>query len=433
MDKKRTFQSIISLKQKDMVSRLFERDLQLPIDSGHIITVPGVRRCGKSSLMELVVSQLVEHGIDKCRILWIGFDDERLRNITSDDLNDIITGYMEMYPDIEMKDVYMFFDEIQYVDGWELFVLRIFKSYCKNIFVSGSNASLLSAELSTALRGWPIEYEEFPLSFAEYCRFRNVAVEMFSEEGQAYLVRAFQGFLMDGGYPEVVLSANETLKNKLLQSYFNAMLFRDLVDRYGLTNLPAVRYFIKRVMTNLSKPTSINSIYNELKSQGIKVARERLYGLAEQCCSIYLFFRLPKYSKSIVKENSSFPKFYVVDSGLWRSVLTPQSEEKGKLLENAVYLHLRRNMSPSTKLYYYSDKKECDFVVQEYDCVKTLIQVTWSLLEGGTREREIGGLLECAKVTNCNELLIITYNEEENIELSGKTVRVIPAWRWMLA
>ena len=143
--------------------------MELPIDSGQIITVPGVRRCGKSSLMMLAINRLIENGIDKKKILWIGFDDERFHGMGTEGLDDVITSYMEMHPDIPIKEVYMFFDEIQLIDNWELFVLRVYKNYCKNIFVSGSNAQMLSGELSSALRGWPLEYEAFPLSFHEFC------------------------------------------------------------------------------------------------------------------------------------------------------------------------------------------------------------------------------------------------------------------------
>lgn len=432
MNIKRTFQAIISLKQNDIPLSLIERDLELPIDSGHIITIPGVRRCGKSSLMELAIARLLTKGVKKQHILWISFDDERLRDITADDLDDILIGYREMYPDIDLKTTYMFFDEIQNIKDWELFVLRVYKSYCKNIFVSGSNASMLSEELSTALRGWPLEYEEFPLSFSEYCRFKNISIDKYSEQGQATLVNAFNEYLREGGYPEVVLSNNESIKSKLLQSYFNAMLFRDLIERYQLSNVQAVRYFIKRIMCNLSKPTSINAVYNDLKSQNIKATKERLYELADQCCSIYLLFRLSKYNRSFAKENQAQPKYFVVDNGLWRSVLVPQNEENGKLLENAVFLHLRRKLFPNKKLYFYSDKKECDFVVQEADTVQTLIQVSWSLSDPSTRRREIEGIVEAHKATGCTNLYILTNNEEEEIKVDNLSIHVMPVWRWML-
>ena len=155
--------SLIALKQSEIPFNVIPRDLELPTDTGQIITVPGVRRCGKSSLMMLAINALVQHGVAKERILWIGFDDERLHDMGTEGLDEVIAAYMEMYPSVAIKDVYMFFDEIQLIENWELFVLRVYKSYCKNIYVSGSNAQMLSNELSSAFRGWPLEYEAFHL------------------------------------------------------------------------------------------------------------------------------------------------------------------------------------------------------------------------------------------------------------------------------
>ena len=432
MKRKDVIRSLIRTKQDEIPFDVKPRELELPLDSRHIISVTGVRRCGKSSLMMLAVNRLVSNGVPKERILWIGFDDERLYDMATDELDDIVSTYMEMYPDVPLSETYMFFDEIQQVDKWELFIMRLFKSYCKNIFISGSNSQMLSSEISTTLRGWPLEYEVYPLSFREYCSFMGLPTTVYKESDAAKVKNAFLNYVHNGGFPEVVLSKEKSIRDRLLQGYFNTMLFRDLIERYGLTNHSAVRFFLKRLLANVSKPTSINGIFNELKSQGIKVGKDKLYELADYVCEIFMFFRVPRYDRSIVKESGSPCKYYCVDNGMRTSVLLPQSGDEGKLLENAVLLHLKRCNSPSGKISYYMGQRECDFVVQCGDVVAELLQVTWNMEEAGTRKREIDGIAEASKVTGCKKLTIVTYDVEEDIEASGCRINMIPAWRWML-
>ena len=161
--------SQIAMRQAEFPTDLLPRENPLPVDSGKIITVPGVRRCGKSSKMEIVINDLLNAGVDRRRMLWVGFDDERIVNCKVDELHQIIEAYQEMFPDIKMADVYIFFDEIQLIEGWEYFVMKLYKHYSKNIYISGSNATMLSSELKSALRGWPLEEETLPLSFKAYC------------------------------------------------------------------------------------------------------------------------------------------------------------------------------------------------------------------------------------------------------------------------
>jgi predicted AAA+ superfamily ATPase len=419
------------MKQEEMPFKLLPRDLKLPVDSRKIITVPGVRRCGKSSLLMLAVNEVINRGVEKNRILWLSFDDERIYDLKTKDLDTVIQAYMEMYPDIDISSVYMFFDEIQLVENWDLFVLRLYKSYCKNIFISGSNSKMLSAELSSALRGWPIEYEEFPLSFREFCGFTNVEANRFTESGRAKLLAAFKKYNSGSAFPQIVLEEDDTIRYKELQNYFNTMLFRDLMEHYNLSNPMVIRYFLKRVMLNLSKPTSVNAIYNDIKSQGLRVSKESLYQILDYACSIFLFFKVPKFSGSMIRETSSLSKYYLIDNGLRSAVLMPQSEDEGKLFENGVFLHLRRNLRTGEKIYYYNERNECDFVIQSGNIISHLIQVTTEL-NGSNKNQEISGLIEACKYTDCDSLTIITLNQEDSISNDGRLIKVIPAWKWML-
>lgn len=430
--RKDVIKSLIAMRQNEIPFDVIERDLRLPINRKKIITVPGVRRCGKSTMMEIAINNLMHEGVPKENILWLGFDDERLINMSSNELDNVIIAYMEMFPNIQIKDVHMFFDEIQLIKDWEYFVLRVYKSYCKNIYVCGSNATMLSTELVSALRGYPLEYEIYPLSFNEYCRFKGISTDSYLEQDKARLKTAFEDFIHASAFPEVVLATPKSEQLKLLHGYFDTMILRDLTEHYRISNTSVVRYLIKRIMDNLTKPTSINAIYNDIKSQGLKVSKDDLYLWADYACRIFMFIRIPKYSRSVGKERKSLDKYYCIDNGLRAAVLMPQSNDHGKYLENTILLQLKRNLLPSDKISYYQGHTECDFVLQREDRVVQLIQVTWSITDAETREREIKGLLEASSATDCDNLLILTHDEEGILTKDGKQILVVPTWKWLL-
>ena len=428
MDLKNTFQSIIALHQQEIPLNLLERATQLPLDEGRIVTVTGIRRCGKSSLLGLAINRLLKNGVPRERILYVGFDDERFLSMSPDNFDELLQAYREMYPHIAIKDVYMFFDEIQLVKGWELFVLRVYKNYCKHIFITGSTAKMLSEEMASALRGWPDEYREYPLSFSEYLRFKNIEANRYTEEGKAVLASAFRTYCEEGGFPEVALTTTKSDKIKILQSYFNTMLFRDMMEHYNIgTPSFVVRYFLKRVMNNLTKPTSVNNIYNDLKSQGLKVSKDSLYLWLDYACNIFMLRKVEKYDKSIVKQRSASAKYYVADIALHNAVLLPESEDSGKALENIVYLNLERSLGEEDRVFYFNDSKECDFVVQRGERVAELIQVCWVLNEENI-EREIGGLLAASTFTGCTKCSIITFNQQQSLERDGLHIDVKAIW-----
>ncbi len=411
---------------------LHERSLQLPLNKQRIVTVTGVRRCGKSSLLHLTINRLLASGVDKEQILYIGFDDERLANMNVSDFDEILQAYRLMYPDRPLSSVYMFFDEIQIVKGWELFVLRVYKSYCKNVYVTGSTAQMLSGEMSSALRGWPDEYTEYPLSFKEFIAFKGVKANRYTEEGAALMANMFKSYLLTGGFPQAVLANVETERVKLLQAYFNTMLFRDMIEHYNISASPSVvRYFLKRVFNNITKPSSVNNIYNDLKSQGLKLSKDSLYQWLDYACNISLLHKVPKYSKSIIKQSTSLSKYYVVDFALAKSVLLPQSEEKGKALENAVYMHLARHLNENEQIYYFNEGAECDFVIANDEGVKELIQVCWELDEFNT-PRECGGLCAASAATGCKKISIVTCNQAQSIHYGDLQINVVAAWDFML-
>lgn len=425
--------SQIAMRQAEFPTDLKKRENELPADCGKIVTIPGVRRCGKTSRMEAVVNSLLKRGVPPEQILWVSFDDERLVRMTSDDLNQIIEAYNEMYPDTPISSVYMFFDEIQLIEGWEYFVMRLYKHYSKNIYISGSNASMLGSELKSALRGWPLEEETLPLSFREYCGFKGIKTDSWLESDIAKLKNAFLAYNSEGGFPEAVLTDNPLHRARILQTYFDTMLLKDLAEHYKLSNIEVLRYYLKRIMANLTKPTSVRAIHGDIKSRGLKVSKDDLYLWAGYACEIFMFLRISNYSKSLQKAESSQPKYYCIDNGLRDAVLLPRSDDDGKKLENTVFLQLYRKRTPVDRIFYYQGKGECDFVVQRGSEIDRLIQVCWDMEDEQTRAREMNGIAEAAKATGCRNLFIITADTTEEIATDdGLTIHVLPAWQWLL-
>ena len=433
MARKELFKSLIALNQAELPFERIEREIMLPDEPELIITVPGVRRAGKSSLLMLAVNKLLASGVKREQILWVNFDDERLDGMPTEELDEVLQAYREMYPEMSLKDVYMFFDEIQNIVGWDLFVLRVFKSYCQHVYVTGSNAKLLSSEISTALRGWTLDYEMLPLNFRECCRFKRIDAQGYLESDKAKRYAAMEEYIHGGGFPKVVLSPDKSMKMRLLQGYFNTMLFRDLAERHKIRNIEALRYFLKRVMLNLTKTTSINAIVNDMRSNGVSVSKDDLYNWADWAVEAYMFVRFPKYSPSLVKENQSLRKYYVIDTGMRQAVLMPQSEDKGKLLENIVALELFRRRGAERKIFYWQEGHECDFVVQNGDHVEELIQVTWDMTDEATRKREMDGIYEAARGTLCDKLTIVTRDQKEIIEEDRGRIEVIGIDEWLVA
>ena len=423
------FQSVIALHQEELPLRLKDRKQHLPINKDCIVTVTGIRRCGKSSLLSLTVNRLLQSGVRPEQILYIGFDDERFVSMQTADFDEILQAYREMYPTQPLKDVYMFFDEIQLIEGWELFVLRVFKNYCKHIYITGSTAKMLSGEMASALRGWPDEYREYPLSFDEYIDFKDVKANRFTEDGAAVLASEFKHYCKEGGFPQVVLADVATEKIKILQSYFNTMLFRDMIEHYGISASPSVvRYFLKRVMNNITKPTSVNNIYNELKSQGMRVSKDSLYQWLDYACNIFLLRKVPKYTKSIVKQNLSPAKYYIADFAMRNAILLPQSDDEGKALENIVYMALERDLGEEDQVFYFNETVECDFVVVKADHVEQLIQVCWQL-DDNNLSREVEGLVAASSYTGCKNCTIVTCNQQRTIDHDGLSIDVVPVWK----
>jgi predicted AAA+ superfamily ATPase len=423
MKRKDIFKELIVEFHQDGIPDFIERDLELPINTNKIISVIGVRRSGKTYLLFQTIKKLLEK-IPIEKIIYINFEDERLE-IKAQDLSLLLEAYKELYPEISLKDLYLFFDEIQNIEDWEKFVRRIYDKYTKNIYITGSNSKLLSKEIATALRGRTISYEIFPLSFKEFLKFKGFYFEekdFYNLEKRGIWKKQFLEYLEYGGFPEIVFFDDKNLKLKTLQNYFEVMLYKDLVERFQIKNSIILKYFIKRVIENIGKPLSVNNIFNELKSQGYKVSKDSLYEYLEMIEDIYLSIIVRKYSKSILKTGFSQKKAYIVDNGLINALSFSFKENYGVLLENLIAKEFKAN---GYEIFYYKEKKECDFVVAKKDKVIP-VQVSYSLFSEKTKKREINGLLEAAKFLNVKNGIILTFDEFEELTINNIEIKIFP-------
>lgn len=409
---------------------LKERLLIIPLDSQKIITIIGVRRCGKSAYLYKTIEKLIQQGVDKTHILYLNFEDERLI-LKIEDMELIIKAYLSLYPNIELEKCYFFFDEIQNIDGWDKFIRRLYDTVTKNIFITGSNAKLLSKEIATSLRGRTLSYELFPLSFKEYCAFQQINPDLNSSRSIALIKFHLQNYLQYGGFPELIFFNLDDLKIKTLQEYFNVMMYKDIAERLQIKCATALKFFLKRLISTNTKSFSVAKIYHELKSNGFSIGKDQLYEFLEASLNCYFAFVLPKYHASYSYRELGEKKAYLIDNGLFTAIDSTYSTDYGKLLEQTVFLELKQQ--PKKQIFFYKDRIECDFVVQEDGQFNLAIQVCYDLTDVKTRQRELNGLVAACLALNIRNALIITNEEISTQVLNGVTINIVPAYRWLLS
>ncbi len=425
MTDKNTLKTIITDNQDLPKIDIWPRKLTIPLNTNKIITLAGVRRSGKTYHLFNLIRTLKSQGVAANKILYINFEDERLQ-LKIDQLDLIIESFRELYPEQDLSECYFFFDEIQEVEGWEKFVNRVYSSLTKNVFITGSNAKLLSKEIATALRGRTITYEVFPLAFSEYVSILAPDINPQSSQGKAQIINLFNQFLYDGGFPELIKQTTE-IKHKTLQEYFNVMVIRDLIERYDISQGAILKYFCKRVVANTAGEFSVNKIYREFKSQGYQISKNTLYDYQDYLEAIYLARFIPKYSHSVVKTEMSQKKSYVIDTGLGTALDYKLEKDQGRLLETLVALEL---LKQNKQVTYQQNGSECDFVIMEKNQVVAAIQVTFTLNDGETKEREIKGLINACKKFNLKQGYILTHNQEDELEQDSIKISIIPTWKY---
>ncbi len=429
MDLKTTIKEIISVFHSSPNVKCTRRDLKLPTDLKKVVAVLGVRRSGKTYLLFDTINRLVKKGIPKKHILYINFEDERLL-LKQKDLDLVLQSYRELYPNVQDGNIWFFFDEIQNIEGWEKFVRRIHDSISKNVFITGSNSVFLSTDIATALRGRSVNFEVYPFSFDEYLSHLKIDKNIYLPKSKATIINKYYDYLSFGGFPETV-GINIRLRNETLRNYFYVMLYKDLIERYKISSTSTLKRFIEKIAGNITKPFSVNKIYNDLHSQGLKVDKNMLYEISNYVENIYLSFAVAKFDYSANKRNASLKKMYFIDNGLLNALTIGFSANYGKLLENAVFLFLRKNYGDiyEKNIFYHNSKHECDFVICENNKVVAALQVSHQMQEKSTYRRELKGLVDAMKTYGLSKGYIITSEQEETNYHEDLIIEILPAYK----
>jgi len=411
------------------VPEAVERDLEIEMVNGKATTIVGPRRAGKTYFLFTVMKNLMR-ALEKTRIVYMDFEDDRLLPLTLDDMRTMMDVYYEIYPENKSKRVYLFLDEVQNVPGWELFVRRVMDKENVQVFLTGSSSRLLSGEIATALRGRSITYHIFPFSFREFLRVRGIGVKKYLSSGdRVRIMHGLNEYMRFGGFPEIVMSEREETKLRILKEYVDTMLMRDVVERYGIKNIRVLRILFNSLISSFSSTFSVNRFSNRLHSQGIRISKNTLYeymGYLEDAFGVFLIRR---FSYSLMKVEQSLPKVYPIDVGYLRLYSTSFSANTGRLMETIVALELmrRKYSNPSTGIFYWKNGGEVDFVVKEGEKVRELIQVTYASGKDEIDRRELRALDKAGEELRCRNKTVITWDYEEEGE-----VKFIPLWRWLL-
>ena len=434
MEKEKLKELIIGHKEK-FLSRggLVKRQIQDPIASyipqREILIITGVRRCGKSSLMRLLCDDLLNsEDISENNILYLNFEDERFVPFTVQDFEPLYEAFFEL--ENPQGRNYMFLDEIQNINGWEKWLNRLYEFENIKIFVTGSNASLIGSEISTALTGRNRQIAIWPFSFREFLAMKGVLIDarsIYKRQKKVEILRLFREYLELGGFPEVLKIGDTTL----LEQYYKDIIYRDVIARYGIKNIKEIKELTLFLASN---PGTIQSYKNMQKIIGVRslnTVKNYLEALNDVC----LFFSMDLFDYSLKRQIYNPSKIYCIDVALSNSISFRFSRNIGHIYQNIVFLELLRR---NKEIYYWKSKKgkEVDFIVKEGLHITEAIQVCFSLEDKKTRQRELQALAEVKDELRAERLTVITDDEESTVPIEGKRgqgeINIISMWKWLL-
>ena len=383
-------------------------------ESPEIQVISGVRRCGKSVLLQQIRSKREEQDY------YLSFDDDRLLHFTVEDFQTLYEVFLE---DFGLQHTF-YLDEPQLILGWERFADRLY-NHGNKVFVTGSNAFMLSKELGTLLTGRHLKMELYPMSLAEYAVMKGVQWEkkdFYTTDGRAKLHNLQKGFLTEGGFPQYLSTGD----SRYLRELYNDIIYRDIVVRYRLGSQKPIKEVTYYLASNFTHKFTYQSVAKAANIKSTETVSDYIGFLEES----YLIGVLTKYDYKIGQQIKSPKKVYFIDNGLVSQIGFSFSENLGKKLENAVYVELCRR---GKELYYFNNGEECDFIVRENGQIVAACQVSVSLNDAETRMREEKGLLTVMDAFDLKEGIIITLDEmEEKTLLDGRQIHVIPFYRWCL-
>lgn len=417
MDKNVIKQIILNLQ--DFIGRIKLQSRNVCFEENANYVLVGIRRAGKSYMLYQHIQHLVANGHSIEEMLFINFEDERISDIRKEDLYLILEAYRELFA----FQPIIFLDEIQNVEGWEHFARRLADEKYR-VFITGSNAHMLSREISSTLGGRYLTKEIRPFSFSEYLEYHNIHLPRHWELSpiRADVVRLFSDYFYYGGLSEVFDIQD---KKSWLQSLYQKILYSDIVMRKGVRNERSLRLLIRKLADSVMQPTAIKRLQDILQGDGTKITRDTIGSYLDYLHESYLTFGISSFTDS-VSQRESVKKRYFYDNGILNLFLfLPET----KLLENLVAIKLYNKYGDD--LYYYNKNVEVDFCVPNDGL---LIQASYRMIDEATRNREIGALQKLSKFIKPQRCIIVTYDQEEIIQSNDLDVQieVIPAYKFML-
>jgi uncharacterized protein len=411
-------------------ARQFDMDYLI---GDEIISIIGARRVGKTYLCYQIIQKLKEQGnTPPQNILYLNLEDERLYPLNGDELTLLLDTYLEYFHVDMAKKVYLFIDEIQNIPTWSKWARRITEQN-RNIklIITGSSSKLLSYEIATELRGRTIPVSLFPLSFAEYLNAQNLSFDLknilYHKERFA-IKKQFNNYLLTGGFPAIL---NTPKQQDLLKEYYNVMFYRDIVERHKVSNIKLLEDYLALLIDQTACKFSISKTATKLQEFGHSFSKNTLTNFLRYAEEAYLVFTVKKYAFKIREQMRNPKKIYTIDHGLLKAIRFTFLENAGRILENIVYLALRRH-TDSKDIFYFQGKQECDFLTTEKGKINSIIQVTKNLSSTETKNREINGILEALDQLNSKHGLIITEDEHDIIKNDHYTIEILPIWYWLL-
>lgn len=381
----------------------------------------GIRRAGKSYLLYQRIQQLLSQGKNWDEMLYINFEDERLTGMVIEDLNMLLEVHLEMYG----KKPILFLDEIQNISGWEKFARRMADTKHR-VYITGSNAKMLSRDIQTILGGRYIPVDVYPYSFKEFLTANQIPVSenhLLSTKGKADVLRKFNVFFYFGGFPE---SAIMSSKRDYLTSVYQKIYLGDIALRHAVDNTFALRILFKKLAESIKQPMSFTRIANIVSSTGAKVGTQTVINYIDFAKDAWLIHPVQNIAGKLTEKETS-PKYYFTDNGILNLFLL---DGNTSLLENLIAINLLRIYGRNDAVYFYNRGIEVDFYIPD---ANTAIQVCYNLdNHEGTFDREVKALLNFTEIITCNKLLIITRDTEKKLVVCGKTIEVVPAWKWLL-
>lgn len=429
-------EEIIEEFQREGVPELSKRELRIPSDIDKAVTVIGLRRVGKTYLLYQTIKKMLERGANIKEIFYINFEDERIAGFSAKDFSKVIELFYKKNPN--SKKGYLFFDEIQNVDGWEKFVRRIVEKKHFRVYVTGSSSKLLSKEIATSLRGRSLSFHLFPLSFREFLEMKNFELkDTLIEKDRGLLKRYIEEYIAFGGFPEII-DFDKGLKIRTLKEYLDLIVYKDIVERYGIEKIGAMKFLIRSIVKNFANEVSIRKLHNFLSSSRCPLSKSKTYEYFSYLEDVGFVHAIRKFGYGFREIEGSIPKIYISDVGF---AALYGIEDFGRRMENVVAVELFRRkhyFNPVWEIHYWRNYKgnEVDFVVTDGARVKQLIQATYVSGREEIEKRETESLIEASKELECRDLLVITWDYEGEEELSWfgteRKIKFVPLWKWLL-